>query len=48
MAIIVCKKNSALNPYVVIATGMVKGCPAHGTIEHVQCRACESYTGEHE
>ena len=48
MTIIVCKKSSAVSPYVVMATGMVKGCPSHGTVEHVKCRACDSYTGERE
>ena len=48
MTVIVCKKSSAVSPYVVMVTGMVKGCPSHGTVEHVKCKVCDSYTGERE
>ena len=40
MTIIRCTKSPAVCPYVVIATGMVKGCPQHGTIELDSCKEC--------
>ena len=48
MTIIVCRKSSAVSPYVVAATDMVKGGPSYGTIEHAKCMTCDSYTGERE
>jgi hypothetical protein len=46
MSIIVCKKAPSVNPYVVKAINMVKGCPIHKTIEREKCRECESHVRE--
>ncbi len=46
MTIIRCKKSPAVNPYVVVATNMVKDCPKYKTIELEKCRQCESYVTE--
>ena len=40
MTIIRCTKSPAVNPYVVLATQMVKGCPIHGTLPLETCRTC--------
>jgi hypothetical protein len=42
VTIIRCTKSPAVNPYVVVATGMVKGCPQHGMIELDNCRNCNA------
>jgi hypothetical protein len=42
LTIIRCTKSPAVNPYVVVATGMVKGCPQHGKIELDNCRTCSA------
>lgn len=46
MTIIRCKRSPAINPYVVMATGMVKGCPQDNTVELAKCRDCTAFLRE--
>ncbi len=46
MTIIRCKKSHSVNPYVVVATSMVKDCPIQKTIALDSCRICDSFSRE--
>ena len=48
MTLITCKRSPSGNPYVVVATNMVKGCPRYETTELENCRNCENYVLERE
>lgn len=44
MTIVRCTKSPAVNPYVVLATGNVKGCPLHHEVAMDTCKACSSHS----
>ncbi|MCW4039614.1 MAG: hypothetical protein NWE83_02555 [Candidatus Bathyarchaeota archaeon] len=46
MTVIRCKRSPAINPYVAMTTGMVKGCPQHNSIELDKCRDCTNFLRE--
>ena len=46
MTLIRCRKSTSVQPYVVVATDMVKDCPVHRTTPLADCRKCEYYIGE--
>ena len=46
LTVIRCKRSPSINPYVVQATGMVKGCPQTNSIELDKCRDCSNYLRE--